>query len=135
MGATPVGYVTGMAEAEPKRATSTVFIVAGLLLSIVVIAAAFIADPDYGWPVLILVVITLAAALGYRAITNQGRPADDSDSTDNIPRQEPRGERPLGDTPEAHDEISPHDLPPDHPGRKKAEEQAAEHGGTTRGDV
>ena len=42
----------------------------------------------------------------------------------------------LGDTPEAHDEISPHDLPPGHPARKDAERQAA--GGqsdTTRGDA
>lgn len=39
---------------------------------------------------------------------------------------------PAGDTPEAHDEISAHDLPPDHPGRKAAEKQAGE-GGTTRG--
>ena len=45
----------------------------------------------------------------------------------------PDDETPLGDTPEAHDEISPHDLPKDHPGRKAAEEQA--EGGTTRGDV
>ena len=41
--------------------------------------------------------------------------------------------RPLGDTPEAHDEITPHDLPKDHPGRLAAEEQAAALGGTTRG--
>ena len=47
----------------------------------------------------------------------------------------PDKETPLGDTPEAHDEITPHDLPPDHPGREAAEEQAADHGGTTRGDV
>jgi peptidoglycan/LPS O-acetylase OafA/YrhL len=33
-------------------------------------------------------------------------------------------ERPLGDTPEAHDEIGPHDFPKGHPGRK-----AAEHAG------
>jgi hypothetical protein len=44
-----------------------------------------------------------------------------------------------GDTPEAHDEINPHDLPPDHPGRQAAEEQAAEEprddgARTTRGD-
>lgn len=38
----------------------------------------------------------------------------------------------LGDTPEAHDELSPHDLPPDHPGRHAAEERARE-GGTTEG--
>jgi hypothetical protein len=30
----------------------------------------------------------------------------------------------LGDTTQAHDEISPHDLPPDHPGREAAEAEA-----------
>lgn len=43
-------------------------------------------------------------------------------------------DRPLGDTPEAHDEISPRDLPKSHRGRKSAERQAAERDGTTRGD-
>ena len=47
----------------------------------------------------------------------------------------PDDETPLGDTPEAHDEISPHDLPKDHPGRRAAEERAGEPGETTRGDV
>ena len=41
----------------------------------------------------------------------------------------------LGDTTEAHDEISPHDLPLSHPGRKAAERDAAKHNGLTRGDV
>ncbi|HEX8159385.1 MAG TPA: hypothetical protein VF526_18525 [Solirubrobacteraceae bacterium] len=41
----------------------------------------------------------------------------------------------LGDTPEAHDEISPHDLPLDHPGRRKAEDEANGDRGTTEGDV
>jgi hypothetical protein len=36
----------------------------------------------------------------------------------------PDDARPTGDTPEVHDEISPHDLPPDHPGREAAEAQA-----------
>jgi hypothetical protein len=40
---------------------------------------------------------------------------------------------PLGDTPEAHDEISPHDLPRDHPGRAAAELLARGAGATTRG--
>lgn len=39
-----------------------------------------------------------------------------------------------GDTPEAHDEISPHDLPPDHPGRAAAEAQAGGMAGTTTGN-
>jgi hypothetical protein len=41
---------------------------------------------------------------------------------------------PLGDTPEAHDEISPHDLPKDHPGRRAAERQARRSDGVTHGD-
>lgn len=40
----------------------------------------------------------------------------------------------LGDTQEAHSEISPRDLPPDHPGRKEAEAEAGDERGTTRGD-
>lgn len=47
----------------------------------------------------------------------------------------PDDQTPLGDTPEAHDEISPHDLPLGHPGRQAAEEQAGRSDGTTRGDV
>jgi hypothetical protein len=46
----------------------------------------------------------------------------------------PDDETAAGDTPEAHDEINPHDLPFDHPGRQAAEDQAGGAGGTTRGD-
>ena len=38
-------------------------------------------------------------------------------------------------TPEAHDEISPHDLPLDHPGREEAEHQAGGEEGETRGNT
>lgn len=47
----------------------------------------------------------------------------------------PYRETQLGDTAEAHDEISPHDLPVDHRGRKAAERDAAKTNGLTRGDV
>ena len=47
----------------------------------------------------------------------------------------PDRETPLGDTPEAHDEITPHDLPLGHPGRQAAQRQASAGDGTTRGDV
>ena len=47
----------------------------------------------------------------------------------------PDEETELGDTPEAHDEISPHDLPPDHPGRGKTEQLAGGEEGTTLGNV
>jgi hypothetical protein len=44
-----------------------------------------------------------------------------------------------GDTEEAHDDLSPHDLPVGHPGRHEAEAQAderfeREHGGVTEGN-
>ena len=39
------------------------------------------------------------------------------------------------DTARAHDEVNPHDLPPDHPGRDEAARQAGGGSGTTRGDA
>ena len=74
-------------------------------------------------PVLILAVILAIAFVGYRALT--------SSTSDNTPGTE--DSRPLGDTAEAHDEISPHDLPLDNPGRHKAEEMAGHEDETTRG--
>jgi hypothetical protein len=56
-----------------------------------------------------------------------------ADSDDPFPGVGAEDERPLGDTPEAHDEISPHDLPAGHPGRGEAERQAGGLGGTTSG--
>lgn len=65
----------------------------------------------------------------------------DEDSPHDGTRPEPLGPltpdklTPLGDTPEAHDEIVPEDLPKGHPGRQAAEQQAREGDGTTRGDI
>jgi hypothetical protein len=66
--------------------------------------------------------------------THEGPPRDERS-------REPLGpmtsdeERPAGDTAEAHDEITPHDLPKGHPGRKEAEREAAEsESGTARGN-
>jgi hypothetical protein len=84
-------------------------------------------------PVLILLAILVVAAVAFRMIAQRG--GSDQDSTSNFPNQEPRDERPLGDTPEAHDEINPHDLPLDHPGRGEAEEMAGGDEGTTRGPL
>jgi hypothetical protein len=63
-----------------------------------------------------------------------------SDESESLPSAHliPDNETAAGDTPEAHDEINPHDLPPGHPGRQAAEEQADDSGEddvpTTRGD-
>lgn len=59
----------------------------------------------------------------------------DSESDEPLGPITPDDETDLGDTPEAHDELSPHDLPKDHPGRKAAEKLAEEEGGTTSGNV
>jgi hypothetical protein len=61
-------------------------------------------------------------------------PTHDNESEEPLGPATPDEETPLGDTPEAHDEISPHDLPKDHPGRRAAEREAGEEG-TTRGNV
>jgi hypothetical protein len=66
--------------------------------------------------------------------THEGAPHDQSASEPLGPLT-PDDERPAGDTPEAHDEIVPEDLPKDHPGRQEAERLAAEGDGTTRGNT
>jgi hypothetical protein len=66
--------------------------------------------------------------------THEGPPRDEN-SREPLGPVTPDEERPAGDTAEAHDEISPHDLPKDHPGRKEAEREAAEsESGTARGN-
>ncbi len=58
----------------------------------------------------------------------------DSDSSEPLGPLTPDDETELGDTPEAHDDISPHDLPPGHPGRDEAERLAGGGDGVTRGN-
>jgi hypothetical protein len=105
-------------------------------------AAAWILDgPGYGIATLLAGLIPLTAAALLVASTRRGtaRAGDTlvdatvEDDADRVPAMGADERRPLGDTPEAHDEITPHDLPKDHPGRKEAERQADEHGGTTPG--
>ena len=61
-------------------------------------------------------------------------PPHDSEASEPLGPMTPDDETPLGDTPEAHDEISPHDLPLDHPGRDEAERRAGGDEGTTEGE-
>jgi hypothetical protein len=61
-------------------------------------------------------------------------PPHDTDASEPLGPLTPDDETPAGDTPEAHDEISPHDLPLDHPGREKAERMAGGDDGVTRGE-
>jgi hypothetical protein len=72
-----------------------------------------------------------------RAKTRRSAPAERdpaaADRDDPFPGVGADDARPLGDTAEAHDEISPRDLPPDHPGRREAERQAGARDGLTPG--
>ena len=55
----------------------------------------------------------------------------DDDAHEPLGPVTPDDETDLGDTPEAHDEVSPHDLPKDHPGRRAVEEKTGDHGDLT----
>jgi len=98
----------------------------------------------YVIPILVLVAIVLAALLVNQLLSRRVRQRHDSigdamaDETEPIPSAHliPDDATPAGDTPEAHDEINPYDLPVDHPGRLEAERQAGDHDDdrTTRGD-
>jgi hypothetical protein len=109
----------------------------GVLFAVAVNVAAFIADVEFGIPVLILTVICILAAVAFRVVAggSRGGRGSDSDSESNFPRQEARFERPLGDTPEAHDEISVHDIPVDAPERHRTEDVAQGKEQVTRGPI
>ena len=62
-------------------------------------------------------------------------PPHDKEAKEPLGPFTPDDETAAGDTPEAHDEISPHDLPLDHPGREKAERMAGSDEGTTEGEA
>jgi hypothetical protein len=104
-------------------------------------------NPVYLIAVLILAVLVVGYSLFNRAVSKNIASRHDSledamsDENEPIPSAHliPDDDTAAGDTPEAHDEINPHDLPRDHPGRPAAEEQAEEQprddgARTTRGD-
>ncbi len=118
--------------------------VLGLFFVVFIITAFLTGEPVYAIPVVILTLLVLAYALFTRAMSKRierkhGSLEDAlSDEEEDIPSAHliPDDDTALGDTPDAHDEITPHDLPLDHPGRQAAEAQAGfEGGGTTRGNA
>jgi hypothetical protein len=116
-------------EPGPVGVAALVF---GVVAAVVVAVAAWLAlGIGAGLVVLLLAAICVGVFLAYRtAGTSRTAPADNRDS---VPRLSAEGGRPLGDTPQAHDEINPHDLPPDHPGRHEAEAMAQGDEGETAG--
>src|SRR4051794_13391477 len=97
---------------------------------------------------ILTVVVLVGAVLAIngvlrRRVTSRHDSLEDAmpDESEPLPSSHliPDNETAAGDTPEAHDEINPHDLPAGHPGREAAEDQAAEEPAddgarTTRGD-
>lgn len=78
-------------------------------------------------PVLILLGIVAVMALAQWGLKRRVEDRDQqADHTDPVPSTHVAEDEqtPLGDTSEAHDELSPHDLPKDHPGRTAAEQRA-----------
>jgi hypothetical protein len=62
----------------------------------------------------------------------EDRPSQhESESEEPLGPMTPDEDTAVGDTPEAHDEVSPHDLPKDHPGRRAVEEKTGDHGELT----
>ena len=59
---------------------------------------------------------------------------DDHDADDGLIDKMTDDETPVGDTPEAHDELSPHDIPKSHPAYEDVVRQAGGTEGTTSGD-
>ena len=94
-------------------------------------------------PLAVLLVIVVAYFATNRAMTRRiadkhGGEAERSisDEREAIPSTHLIGDnRPLGDTPEAHDEINPHDIPLDNPARHAAREHVGGEGSETRGNV
>jgi hypothetical protein len=118
-----------------------------VFLAIFAVTAIIQGNPVYIIPALVLAALVFGyAALNWGAtkrMESRHGSLDDamSDEDEPIPSAHliPDDSTPAGDTPEAHDEINPHDLPPDHPGRHAAEDMAGaeprdDGARTTRGD-
>jgi hypothetical protein len=100
-----------------------------VVLVAIVLATLLTGDAVWIVPGLVLLALIGLMSLGEvglkkRAHDRAGDPM--SDHTDPVPSTHlaTDTETPLGDTTEAHDEITPHDLPKDHPGRAAAEREA-----------
>src|SRR5919112_6506383 len=113
----------------------------GAFYGICALAAAIFAGPAEAIATLLAGIIPMTGAALWvataRAKTRRSAPAEHdpaaADSDDPFPGVGADEARPLGDTAEAHGEISPRDLPPDHPGRQEAERQAEARDGLTPG--
>jgi hypothetical protein len=119
----------------PRRLPPVLWLlaIAGAVLVLSALAAIIFAGAAEAIAVIVVgVAAMIAASLWFAGVagTRDRAAGDRDDPFAGVGADEAR---PLGDTPEAHDEITPHDLPAGHPGRAAAERQAKALGGTTPG--
>jgi pimeloyl-ACP methyl ester carboxylesterase len=121
----------------------------GLMLVLAAVAAFYgitaVAAADVGLRYVIAALLAFlipgtATALAVSTARTMTRETDDGRQVDlsaedrgPVPRLGLDNSRPLGDSPDLHGDVSPHDLPVDHPGRHAVEERAKEAGGRTTG--
>lgn len=115
-----------------------------IFFAIIAVAAAIAGGISWAIPVaLVAIIVVIYAvanrALGEREMRRHGEDEDDAlrdGAEGGLPKAHVIGDdqTALGDTPEVHAEISPHDFPKGAPERQAAERMAAEESGdTTRG--
>ena len=102
----------------------TVLLVLLAVIAAFVVAALLTGDAIWVVPVLVLfgvVAVGFAGHLGLR------KHVENTDGDTALPAShlEAEDETALGGTPEAHEDLSPHDLPVDHPGRQEAERRSS----------
>ena len=127
---------------SPSSPKLTIYGVTAVLLGIFAVAAGVLAGAEFAIPIVILAALVLGflmlnGVLARRSLARHGGDPDaaQDDGDDAVPAAHLiPDDRPLGDTAEAHDEISPHDLPKGARNRRLAEAQAGRRNGTTRGN-
>ena len=73
--------------------------------------------------------LAVSAARTETGTTPEGRHLDlSAEDRGPVPRLGLDDERPLGDSPDLHDDLDPHDLPKDHPARRRIERERERRG-------
>jgi len=127
----------------PARGKWWLYGATAALLIVFALAAGILVGASYALPILVLGVLVLAffalndlvARRNLERHGNDSRAAQD-DASETVPTAHLiADETALGDTAEAHNDLSPHDVPIGSAIRPAVEAQAARSGGTTRGDA
>lgn len=93
-----------------------------LIVALVLFAVASLLAGGAIWAVPVLLLLGLVALMaGGQWLLRQHVRSVDGETSLPATHVEAGDDRPLGDSPELHDHISPHDLPKGHPGRVEAE--------------